>query len=120
MRKLLKTLTTFCLLLSLSSTVVLASTTKTGDVKDLKSLSEKYALEDVTVIPEGIIPLQFNSVEEADIYISKVLSENEALEKEHKQSVTPSVISTRSETHNVGTLNSEGTSLNIHADYTVD
>lgn len=56
----------------------IAVTSKTGDVKDLKSLCDKYRLEDVSVLPEDIIPLKFNSIQDADNYFSKVESENKA------------------------------------------
>lgn len=103
----------------------IAVTDKTGDVKDLKSLCDKYRLEDVSVLPEGIIPLKFNSIQDADNYFSKVEAEKAAKkEQEIKEiansPVTANAISTRSETHDVGALGSSGTSLSITCKYTVD
>lgn len=114
--------------------VVLASTTKTGDVKDLKSLCDKYGLEDVSVLPEGIIPLKFDSIEDADNYLSKVEAGKDA-EKEQeikeradssknlKNSSDPvilGVVKTHSETHDVGVLGSSGLLLSITCKYTTD
>lgn len=114
--------------------VTLTSTAKTSDVKDLQSLRDKYELKHVSVLPEGIIPLKFDSIEDADKYLSKVKADyNAEIEKEVKNkqeinkktpdssSITLDAVASHSETHMAdGELGSSGLSLNITCKYKTD
>lgn len=62
------------------SVTAFAQSSTDGQAKTLKELINKYDLEVVTTVPEGITPLKLNSIEEADSNFS-------ALQEKHKERV---------------------------------
>lgn len=72
-KKVSSTVVVLCLSVVLLGSTVFA---KQGQVETLDQLKSKYNLEVVTDVPKGIIPIKFNSIEEADKYFAKTVSSN--------------------------------------------
>lgn len=117
LRKSLFSLITAGLLIVLPSVTVFAQSNTKGQAKTLGELVNKYGLEIVTTVPEGITPLKFDSIEDADLYFAEQV-ENIDLNKSNlnvnsqkslnqANLITSRSVISKTVTENAGSLNSD-------------
>lgn len=125
---------TIVLLIPLSSAETASRTTSVSantNTKTLKDLTKKYGLKDAKVIPEGISPLEFNSIEEADKYLAASQKEAESLlnfsslnkednrkQERGSQSVAPNAFIAQTVTKSTST--DSNVNLNVTATYLIN
>lgn len=109
-------LLSLCLVIILSFTIFTSIGSANNDDK-LKNLCQKYNLKDIDKAPNGITPIKFESIEEAEKFINKMKNarlENKVQDIRNSSEIEAMSIGSRSVSTTIGFL----LYLNLYVQYT--